>query len=548
MVLFAVLSAVNRTFSETINEEVVLDFEQLQGFFQLQQSLRYDRLVESAYLISLNATFQANVQLRDPATVAYAVEEEYSLFIKSDLFVVTDDKGQVLSWMGIPDSTDTDITHRQTIANAIEGVEPPIDIEWPELWAVDDELYQVVTIPIYKDDFVIGTITLGTVFTNQNAEQLRENTPLEVVMFVDDRAIAYSDDRMMLSDYSTLTEELKTEVDIIFGMDSVQVTDPFRTTISDDEVLAFISPLGFGERAYYVAYVPLSIQLAFLSDIQRDIFVIAILSILVLIPVSYLVARAFSGPIKSLTNAMLKVREGDLDVSVQARTRDEIGILTRTFNEMIQGLRERFALSKYVGDHTLSMIQKSKDKDLKIGGTVEKLAILFTDIRGSTKMIERASAEDFVSMLNQTLSDQADAVLANNGSIDKFVGDSIIALFSGPDSIQRCVQAAVDIQKTYCGNTAVSSFFDGLGIGVNYGPVILGNMGANQRMDYTVIGQHVNLCARLCSKAASGQILLTSTLVNAYRLRDHFEFSSVGKHELKGFSTKMDLVEVSYER
>lgn len=545
-VLVVVVTAINNVFSRTINENVVLDFAQLRGFFKVQQNLQYDRLAESAYLISVNSNFIANVSLNDPATVEYAISEFYEL-IKSDLFIVTDDEGKVLSWYGRPDSTGIDLTRRENINLALQGEEPPIEIQWPELWAVNDVLYQVVTIPIYTSNYtyLIGTITIGNLYKDTEAQSLKSNTSLEVVMFLNDKTIAYSDSLMSPELFEKEALSKSTLIDTL--TENMLVSEPFRTSIGDTEVLTFLSPLGHGERAYYYAYVPAAKQFEILTELQKNILFIALISIFVVIPFAILLARAFSGPIKSLTNAMLKVREGDLNVSLKPKTNDEIGILTKTFNEMIIGLRERFALSKYVGDHTLDMIMKTSDQELDLGGARKELAILFTDIRGSTKKIATSGPETFISILNRTLSSQADAVISQEGSIDKFVGDSLIALFSGEKALERAIKCGIRIQQDYNNDEEVSVFFDGLGIGINYGPMVLGNMGAKERMDYTVIGPEVNLCARLCSVAESGQIIVPKKRIEEEGLDKVFEVRSVSSKDLKGFDNEIEIMEVLYE-
>ncbi|MEX0722215.1 MAG: adenylate/guanylate cyclase domain-containing protein [Balneolaceae bacterium] len=543
-VLVVVVSAISNVFSKTINENVVLDFAQLRGFFQVQQNLEYDRLVESAYLISENSTFKANVSLEDPASVEFTLSE-FALFTKTDLFMVTDNRGNVLSWLERPDSTGSNMTYRNSVDKALSGEEPSINVEWPQLWAVDGELYQVVTIPIFTSSYLLGTITLGTLFKDQDAQRLKKNTTLEVVMFLDETPIAYSDSVMDRDVYNAVAEQHHSLIDSLAL--NMEVSDPFRTEIGGTEVLTFLSPLGEEERAYYLAYVPTAKQFEILTELQKSVLFIALISIFIVIPLAILLARAFSGPIKALTNAMLKVREGDLNISLKPRSNDEIGILTRTFNEMIIGLRERFALSKYVGDHTLRMIQKSSDSDPHLGGSSEKLAILFTDIRGSTSKIATSGPETFITILNRTLSAQSDAVLEQEGSIDKFVGDSLIALFSGKNALERALKCGIKIQQGYTSDPEVSSFFDGLGIGVNYGDMVLGNMGAKERMDYTVIGPEVNLCSRLCSVAESGQILVPEKRVNEFELMTKFNFKQVKRKSLKGFITEVEIMEVLYD-
>ncbi len=544
-VLVVVISAINNVFSRTINESVVLDFAQLRGFFQVQQNLQYDRLAESSFLISENSSFKANVALHDPPSVEQSLFE-FSRFAKADLFIVTDDHGEVLSWLGRPDSTGTDITHRETVQTALKGIDPPVEIKWPQLWAIDDLLYQVVTIPVFEGgSSITGTITLGTIFKDIEAQNLKENTTLDVVMYLDEMPIAYSDSVMNKYLYQDVAVRYESLIDSLTN--NTAISEPFRLMIGNTEFLAFISPLGIGERAYYIAYVPAAKQFEILSELQRNILIIALISIFVVIPFSILLARVFSDPIKNLTDAMIKVSEGDLNVSLTPKTNDEIGILTKAFNEMIIGLRERFALSKYVGDHTLKMISKTSDRELHLGGAREELAILFTDIRGSTKKIATSGPETFISILNRTLTSQADAVIDQGGSIDKFVGDSLIALFSGENALERAILCGQKIQSDYKNDEEVNKFFDGLGIGINYGPMVLGNMGANERMDYTVIGPEVNLCARLCAVADSGQILIPVKRVTEMDLEAKFEFRPVESKALKGFENEIEIVEVLYE-
>ena len=544
IVLVTVLTAVNNTFSKTLNEDIVLDFSQLQGFFKQQQTLQYDRLVESSYLISENSTYKANVELNDPASVNFTVNE-FALFIKTDLFVVTNNDGEVLAWLNNQERAGSNISSRRSVQNALNGIEPPINIEWPRLWAVDGELFQIVTIPIYAGNTIIGTTTLGTKFQDSEARLLKQNTPLDVIMFLDENPIAYSNVNENMTIYSQFVNSKKELVDSLTS--NLKISTPFRANLNDKEVLAFISPLGTEERAYYLAYVPVDVQFEILGTIQQNILLIAASSFLVIVPIAFIIAGAFSGPIQRLTKAMLKVREGDLDVEVQSNSHDEVGILTKTFNEMIQGLRERFALTKYVGDHTLKMIQEKQTVDLDEKASFQELAILFTDIRGSTSKISTSTPEEFLEKLNKTLGKQADTVLLHKGSIDKYVGDSLIALFAGVDSLKAAINAAIEIQKDFKTDNELNEFFDGIGIGINYGKVILGNMGAKERMDYTVIGSEVNLCARLCSAAKDGQILIPKELISQYSHEiEGLSFRGIGTQELKGFKDSIEVSEVLY--
>lgn len=545
VVLIIVLLAVNSTATSTIRQEVLTNFKQTQGFFQIEQNLRYDRLVESAYLIQENSTFKANVQINDPATVQQVVRQ-FALFIKADLFVVTNQTGEVLSWLG--DSLKTGINlkeSRATVRDAINGEEPPLNVLWPDLWAVGDMLFQVVTVPMYYGNSLLGTITLGTEFTNADAMELKQNTPLEITFFLDNEPIATSGDSTGATKHSEVISNNKSLIDSVL----IQrvISEPFTYTMNDKEQFSFISPLGKGEPALYLASVSADEELAILSKMQRSILIIAGVAVLIILPLAIFLGRFFSKPVNRLTAAMSRVEMGEFDVSVTSSSDDEIGRMTKSFNNMVVGLKERFALQKYVGSHTLQMIQSSTEKEVKLGGRKTELTILFSDIRGSTVTIEENDPEVFVQELNKLLSFQSEIVVKHEGSIDKYVGDSIIALFSGKKAIEKAVACAAEMQQQFKDNSKTKDpFFKGLGIGVNYGTVVLGNMGGERRMDYTVIGPEVNLCARLCDAAEPGQILIPAYLTKNIILKKPLKIGKSVHKELKGFSKEVTVVEIIY--
>ena len=231
-----------------------------------------------------------------------------------------------------------------------------------------------------------------------------------------------------------------------------------------------------------------------------------------------------------------------MSISVNPSTKDEIGLLTTTFNGMIIGLRERLHLMKYVGTHTIDMIKKSSHEEVSLGGDRRELAVLFSDVRGFTAYSENRTPEEVINMLNRYLGYQADLVTEFNGSVDKFVGDEMVALFIGEDAIKQSLDCAVAIQRLVKKEHEKDPSPVYVGIGINYGPVILGNMGATERMDYTVIGAAVNLGARLCSAAAPGQILVKKDLVNG--LSDYYSIGETKMMSFKGFSNEIEIVEI----
>jgi adenylate cyclase len=212
---------------------------------------------------------------------------------------------------------------------------------------------------------------------------------------------------------------------------------------------------------------------------------------------------------------------------------------------MIVGLRERLNLMKYVGTHTIDMIQSSSEEEVALGGTRKELAVLFSDVRGFTAYSENRAPEEVIQMLNQYLGYQAELVTKHYGSVDKFVGDEMVALFFGDTALKRAIDCAIEIQQMSKKRQESDTDKISIGIGINYGPVILGNMGAKERMDYTVIGATVNLGARLCAAAEPEQILIRKDLVSW--VDQSYKFGDSKMMSFKGFSNEIEIIEVLHD-
>lgn len=224
-------------------------------------------------------------------------------------------------------------------------------------------------------------------------------------------------------------------------------------------------------------------------------------------------ANTFSRPVQALTRAVVAIGEGDYKHRLRLNRTDEFEALGRHFNDMARALEERMHLSKYVSRDTLNRVAAVEDSHAVLSGTRETIVCLFSDIRGFTAYSERHPVENVIRLLNDLLHRQTQVILAHDGNIDKFVGDEVMATFRGEHRLRNALNAAMDIQRelqataTDGSREAVS-----IGIGINEGVVIQGDIGSEARKDFTVIGSAVNLAARLCSAAGGGQILVTEAL------------------------------------
>lgn len=184
---------------------------------------------------------------------------------------------------------------------------------------------------------------------------------------------------------------------------------------------------------------------------------------------------------------------------------------------MLFGLRERFHLQKFVSQQTVDAVRQADSMGVKLGGERKTATVFFSDVRGFTSFSEKVEPERVVAMLNSILSRQTAIVKKYGGDIDKFVGDELVAVFLGDDMVKRAVECGIEIQQTMSNVSSTAGEDVGIGIGINTGEMVMGAMGSEDRMDFTVIGDSVNLGARLCSAAKRGQILLSGITADYVR-------------------------------
>ena len=248
-------------------------------------------------------------------------------------------------------------------------------------------------------------------------------------------------------------------------------------------------------------------------------------------------------PIGYLVEGVRAIGEGNYDIEIKLKTNDELGLLTDIFNDTAKSLKEKEllkgAFSTYVSSEVMDEVLKDPKK-LSLHGKRVRATMLFTDIRGFTSMSESLEPEKVVAVINEYLTIQTDKVMKWKGVLDKFVGDCVMAVFGVPmpkdDDAYRAVRAAMDIKegvnKLNDIRKRTGQITVGIGIGVNTGDVVSGNMGSPQKMDYTVIGDNVNLAARLEANAPAGRIFVSEYTYN--ETSDRIEYTELESIMVKG--------------
>jgi adenylate cyclase len=249
-----------------------------------------------------------------------------------------------------------------------------------------------------------------------------------------------------------------------------------------------------------------------------------------------------AGPLRRLRVGVERLAAGDVTVRVPPTSRDEVGELTRAFNEMgdslLQKQRIQNAFGRYVNDYVLAQLLDGPEGDA-LAGIEREVTVLFADIRGFTRLSEGMEAQKVVALLNEIFQLVSERILERSGTIDKFIGDSVMAYFGAPvphsDHALRAASAALDIVRVIesrAHRAAEAIIPVEVGIGIHTGTVVVGNIGSDHRTDFTAVGDAVNVAHRLEKLARRGEILVSEAVKR--RVGSELQLRFVGERRLSG--------------
>lgn len=252
-------------------------------------------------------------------------------------------------------------------------------------------------------------------------------------------------------------------------------------------------------------------------------------------------ARAVVAPILSVRDALQAVERGDLDVDVVVWDGTELGQLQSGFNRMVHGLRERELIRDLFGRHVGHEVASAAASlgEVELGGETRVVSVLFVDLVGSTTYATEHPASDVVAVLNRFFGVVVDEVDRHQGLVNKFIGDAVLAVFGAPVALDDHAAAALATARAMAERLAVEVPEIGAGIGVATGAVVAGNVGHEERYEYTVLGDAVNSAARLTdlAKEVPGRVLAAGDAVDAARSSGEAgHWTSYGETVLRGRS------------
>jgi len=292
------------------------------------------------------------------------------------------------------------------------------------------------------------------------------------------------------------------------------------------------------------------------NQFKRDLLYLSVgLSIFIVI-FAYIISRLFSKNIQILSRGVEVIGSGDLSLNLEINSSDEIGDLARNFNTMTVKLREAddfkaallHSYSKFVPTEFIEFLKKNSVLDITLGDQIEvDMSILFSDIRSFTTISEKMTAEETFKFINSYLHAMGPCVTKQNGFIDKYIGDAIMALFRTPEN---ALDAAIDmLDELYLYNKKrVEKDYEkiSIGIGIHTGRLILGIVGSELRIQGTVISDAVNLASRIegLTKMYGASLLMSEESFNIIEKKEKYYTRIIDRVKVKGKDKPVDVIEI----
>ncbi len=508
VLIIAMLVLVNFRADRIVNERITSDIEQGRERIRKAERDRIGTLKLTAGLVASLPVLKAALGTRDTSTVRDVISSYLQEIAGADLFIVLDTEDHVIARTDTAEPTPVQANFEAGILKTGAGA------------------YHAAKSASESTGAVLGYVIAGALIDDKFARTLHEGSSDDVVI-VDDTVLGSSLSR------PALPAQTRAGWEAAVGKDG----PPRVINIENEEYEAVATVLGMegGPQPLAIIMQSLTRAMAPYRSIQIDLLVLGIFAAIAGMLGSAVLARTITSPVKKLVEGTQQVAAGNFDYRIDVSSTDEVGQLARSFNTMIQGLQEREHMEKFVSASTVEMIESGVSKKVSAGEKVV-LTVLFSDMRGFTSMTENRTPEEIVKLLNSCLSLQAARVKKFGGDIDKYVGDCVVALFQGADMELNAIRCAVETHAALDELNAANAGSAPIrvGIGIVTGEVILGSIGSEDRLDYTVIGSNVNLCSRLCSKAGPGETLLAESTYS--RVKGLVAAEKIEPIQVKGFT------------
>ncbi|MGH9173894.1 MAG: adenylate/guanylate cyclase domain-containing protein [Vicinamibacterales bacterium] len=519
----ATLAYVSVQADDFVGSKIAEDLEDSGEVIKAAEAERFATLQLTAQVLASVPQLRALLENTDAATIRDVLRDNLQ---HADLLIVLSPTGQTLARSDAITSLDLGNVQARWIDPLLAGQRPTGFITTP------NGVYHAAAEAAVAAGTVFGFLLAGARVDDLFAQRLGNATGEDLIVLADDQLLG-----------STIpAADLPWKTGVAWKQVAGARASPLSVTIAGEEYAVSVTP-GVDAAITYLTLQSRDRALAPYRRIQVGLLALGAIAVAIGVGASALLARTVTAPVARLVEGTRQVAAGNFDFALDVKTQDELGTLAESFNTMTRGLRERADMQKFVSQSTMEMIQSPAHAS---AGERKRLTILFSDVRGFSRFAEQRPPEHAVEWLNKCLGLQADLVRKHNGDVDKFVGDAVLALFAGDDMAFDAVRCAVDIQRQMEKLDAPDGERLEVGIGIVTGEVILGSIGSHDRLDYTAIGNQVNLCSRLCAMAAPREILIADS---TYALvRDLIAAERLESVAVRGIAQPVDVYRMSVAR
>lgn len=494
---------------------------------------RIHQLTEETRILSMDFAFKNTFVVADHDTILSAlvnlenrIKADMVMLVSLDYYIVADTLR--------PDLIGKQFSHQKLIETCEEEGEVSAIIP------VNGNYYQIVVIPLLAPD-PIAWFCIGFLIDDLLVKEFQSLVLSEVSLLIVNSGNKWLSMASTLSPnlldsllQNALTAGWERERSVSFRMDG-------------NEYVTLITALQENDNSsiYAVLQRPMREVLQPYRRLRKTL-ILFFSSVVVLSAVAaIMISRTVTRPVHTLVRGVREINKGNYGSRVSISQQDEMGELASAYNNMVKGLEEKERVKDLLGKVVSTDIaHELLNKKVELGGEEREVAIMFSDIRNFTAISEHRSPQEILRLLNKYLTKMSSIIENYGGVIDKYMGDAIMALFGAPlqssNDTDRAFNTAIDMCVAM-GELNLNLEKDGLtridfGIGINTALVVAGNMGSQNRLNYTVIGDGVNIASRLqgLSKVKEYEARIIVSEASVQKTRERFKTRSLGNVHVKG--------------
>ena len=439
------------------------------------------------------------------------------------------------------------------ISKFYENIEP---LKYGTLYILDENNNIISVNHPSKDDYYEYNIATKKYILNDDNPNDKE----ELLNFKDYQML--NTDKYILKDY-----QVRKILDLLTpeGINKIYNNPNQKENIFSNKIYItfnnekFLTIAQYAEQTQtkYLYFLPIKQIQKPIFEVISVILIISMIIIILIIMISYLFSKIFTNPIRLLADAATEIAQGKYGIEIDIQTRDEIEHLGNTFKYMVTQLNKSFteiielnkSYIRFVPEEFLKQLDKKSVLEINLGDQIQKdMAIMFSDIREFTELSETMTPKENFNFLNSYLKRVGPIIRKNQGFIDKYIGDAIMALF--PNNIEDSIKASIEMQeeiKNYNQHRKNNNYKPiSVGIGIHNGSLMLGTIGEHQRMEGTVISDAVNLASRLegLTKVYGSKIIITEQILLQLKNFSLYHNRFLDKVKVKGKKNAVEIFEI----